>query len=116
MANNEKVAEFAPMDTLAFGSITGTYAIIGTANSRPVVLLEITNLTNEDMIISTDAGVAAGHIIVPSNGSKTYDVRTNNLSGRGFSLQKGEGYYAKRAGGSDPTSGSVYLTRIYGNQ
>jgi len=106
---------FEPLRTLAFGGITNVYAAVGTSFANPVRLLKITNMTNEDIIVSYN-GVTDNDVVIAS-GFTLYDYCTNQSAKGGLLEQPvGDGVWVKRAGAANPTSGNVYVTVIYAAQ
>lgn len=104
-------AAFETLRSLAFGSISGAYATIGTPLLNPARLIKIVNTTNADMFISTDG--TNNHDIIPASGFALYDLTTNHpTNSSGFFFAQGTQFYVKQV--SAPTSGTVYLTVIYG--
>lgn len=102
---------FEPLRSLAFGSISGTYAGIGAPFSHPVRLIHVTNLTDADLFISFNG--TDDHAVVSNNGFFLYDYSSNKSDQCGFLEQaSGERVYAREIDGS-PTEGSVYVTVIY---
>lgn len=107
-------ALFDTMRSIAFGSISGTYAAIGSALTVEPRILVITNNTDADMIISDDNTVSAGKFILPTKTALTLDL-TANMNPENddtFLMGKGGSVYVKQV--SAPSSGSVYLSIVYG--
>lgn len=100
--------QYEELRSLAFGSISGTYAAIGTALDNPAILIKIYNGTDVDLLISTDA--ATDHDIIPSSATITLDVNTNRTSPSGLYFRKGDTFFTKQIGGGAPTTGSIFLT------
>lgn len=95
--------------TVAFGSISGTYAGIGSALAHPSRLIHITNTTDVALFISLDG--INDHDIVPINGFLLLDVSTNRVEpGAALMFAQGQRFYVKGA----PSSGAVYLATYYG--
>lgn len=102
------------LDTLrsiAFGSISGTYAAVGTALTHPMRLMVITNNTDGDMFISDDG--VNNKLFVAASSYKTYDISTNRDGGKNESskLPKGITMYVKQS--TAPTKGAVYIEFFY---
>lgn len=96
--------------TLAFGSISGTYAGIGAALSHPARIIKITNTTDVLITISLDG--VNDHDVVPTSSSYIIDIASNNVLPAGsLTISQGQRFYAKGA----PTSGAVYLSVYYGS-
>ncbi len=95
--------------TLPFGSISGTYAALGTSFAHPMRLICITNTTDALLTFSFDATV--DNLIVPAGGFKLLDLTTNREESITFFVfAVGTQFYVK----GSPGSGSVYLEAIYG--
>lgn len=103
------------VDTLrsvAFGSITGSYAVLGAALTHLWRIFKITNTTNADMLISFDG--TTDNVIVPAASFTLYDISTNSPPVNeldNFVVGKGTQLYVKYV--SAPTSGSVYVEGLY---
>jgi hypothetical protein len=97
--------------SLAFGSISGTYAGIGTATLNPCRLYLIQNETDVLLTFSWDG--VNDHFVVPSGAGLIVDVTSNRtsttLSGY-LAIPEGTRTYVK----GSPTLGSVYLSIFYG--
>jgi hypothetical protein len=106
-------AFFEPLRSLAFGSISGSYAAVGTPFDHRIRAFCITNDTEGDMIFSTDNTVAAGQMFVAKGSYKLYDVQSNMNAqfDDKFVLSKGTQMYVKQL--EAPVSGSVYLEALY---
>jgi hypothetical protein len=99
-----------PLRTLAFGSISGTYAAIGTPLANPSHILIIQNLTNVTITFSFDG--TTNHLILPSGGVILFDVTSDKTNqGGSFTFAEGTTIYAS---GTGATSGAVYVSTIFG--
>jgi hypothetical protein len=107
MAGNSLRIDYETLRSLAFGSISGTYAAIGAVFASRALVVKIYNGTDVDLLISTDG--STDHDIIPSSASFTIDVNANQLSEEGLFFPKGSRFYVKQASGA-ASSGSVYLT------
>jgi len=109
-----KKVYFDTIRSIAFGSISGTYAALGTPLDVNGRIICFTNRTQGDVIISTDSTNADGQILVPANSFKLYDFTANLVSGKddSFVLAVGTQFYVKQL--AAPVSGSVYIEIIYG--
>ena len=103
-------AAFEPLRSLAFGSISGAYAKVGTPLSNPARLIHVYNGCNTDMEFSIDGTNA--HFYVPAGGFILFDFTTNHTSPEGFFIPQGTQFYVKQA--SAPGSGAVWITVVYG--
>ncbi len=103
---------FEPQRSLAFGSISGTYAGIGTSLNYPAVQFLISNLTDADLQFSIDG--VTDHFPLIAGAQWINDNRANrsDQSG-GFYLGVGTRLYVKTLGGA-PGSGAVYFSVVYG--
>lgn len=102
---------YEPLRSLAFGSITGTYAGIGAPFAHPVRMLMIDNFSNENVVISFDG--ITDHTVVAAHSGKVLDYASNRMSPADHLEQAvGERVYVK-AEGTLPTLGSVYVSVIY---
>lgn len=108
-----KKVYFDTLRSLAFGSISGTYAAVGTALTVQARIVCITNKTQGDMIFSTDNTNASGQLIVPAGSFKLFDLTANLIPGKddSFVLAEGTQFYVKQV--TAPTSGSVYIEVVY---
>jgi len=98
--------------TLASGSITANYAAIGTATENPARIVEIHNFTDAKLQFSTDG--TNDKFPMMSNTSKIIDLCANKTVDAGAYLERGELFYVKRI--ETPTTGSVYVTLLYGEE
>lgn len=95
-----------PLQSLAFGSISGTYALVGTLNN-PAQIFWVQNLTNSLITFSFDA--STDNFVLPSGAFVLLDVGSNRAIDETLSFPSGLKLYAK----GSPASGSVYLTTFY---
>lgn len=94
----------------AFGSISGTYAILGTALDNPARILVWQNLTDKTVLISDDG--VNDKFVLPASGYFVLDL-TANASMDGYFYAEGTQFYVKDNGVAT-TSGAVYLSVCYG--
>jgi CO dehydrogenase/acetyl-CoA synthase epsilon subunit len=105
-------ATFEQLRSLGFAGISGAYAPIGVGFLNPIRMLKITNMTDQDVIISFDGVI--DHDIVIAAGFTLYDFSTNMSTTGGYmELPEHTIVYAKTAGVVLPLSGSIYVTAIY---
>lgn len=108
-----KELTYDTLRSLAFGGITGAYAIVGAVFSRPVRLLKIVNTTDRTIEVSTD-GVTTEDIL-PTQTFVLYDLSTNKIRDEGAFFRQGKAIYVRRpAAEANPTSGSVHVVVIGG--
>ena len=106
------VAKLDTLRSLAFGSISGTYAAVGAALTHPANMFRIINATNGDMLLSI--GGTIDNFFVPANSFVLYDVATNKaFPDRILKLAVGDRFYVKQS--TAPSSGSVYIEIVYSN-
>lgn len=106
------VARADSLRSIAFGSISGSYAAVGSAIAHNWRIFKITNNTDGDMFISFDG--TTDNLFVPMASFTLYDLSTNapplsevdNLV-----LGVGTQFYVKQS--SAPTRGSLYVEGIY---
>lgn len=108
MSLNGQRVTFEPLRSLAFGSISGAYAAIGTGFNNAARLILIDNLTNANVTISFDG--INDHMVVAAMSGRVLDYGSNRV-GQVNQLEQSEGtvVYVKGA----PGSGSVYVSVIY---
>jgi hypothetical protein len=100
-----------PIRSLAFGSISGTYAPIGGPLLHPAHLVLFQNLTAGQLMFSLDG--VNDHLTLPAGGFFVMDVTTNKALGYGFFMATGTQIYVNEV--TSPTSGSAYVTVVYAN-
>lgn len=108
-----KKVYFDTLRSLAFGSISGTYAAVGTALTVNPRTMRIVNETNAGMIFSDDNTVAAGKIYLPANSFLLLDLTANMNPEKddAYVMSIGTIIYVKQS--TAPSSGSVYLEYTY---
>lgn len=92
--------------TVAFGGISGTYALVGTPFTFPCRLICFTNNTNGDVFFSDDG--VNDKLFLPAQSFKLFDVTSNrygNIAGLVFPIHAQ--FYVKQS--TAPSSGSVYI-------
>lgn len=108
MSSNAQIVRFEPLRSLAFGSISGTYAAIGSATTDACRLIGIDNLTNATVTISFDG--VNDHTVLAATSGKVFDLATNRVDPTGYlALPSNTTVYVK----GSPGSGSVYVTIMY---
>ena len=103
---------YEPQRTAAFGAITGSYTLVGSLFSHPILILILQNGTNVGITFYLDG---VNDFITLQSGINVFlDItaaRTNDPAG--LSAPIGQGVYIKQEVGA-PGSGSVYASAIYG--
>lgn len=97
--------------SLAFGSVSGTYAGVGTPLSNPSRMILFQNFMDEAVIVSFDG--ITDHVPVAGSGFVLMDVTANKTVSQGFYIAEGTRFYIKQES-SAPTSGNFYITSFYG--
>jgi len=105
-------AFYDSLRSLAFGSISGTYAAVGSPSDYMIRAFKISNNTQGDMIFSDDSSDAAGKWFIPSGTFTLWDVQSNENAqfDDKFVLPRGTQFYVKQV--SAPVSGSVYIEAL----
>ena len=104
-------AKLEALRSLAFGSISGTYAAVGTPFDNPVRLICITNNTEGDMLFTYDTSV--DQLFVAAGSFKLFDISANHKPSNQDDLcfPKETQFYVKQL--EAPVSGSVYIEVLY---
>lgn len=98
--------------SLAFGSISGSYASVGSSLSQPSRLIHVVNNTDADLMFSFNG--STDHVFLPASGFFVYDINANrDTNEQGWYLTVGTQPSVKHLG-SAPSSGSVYVTIAFG--
>lgn len=105
--------QFEDLRSLAFGSISGTYAGVGTSLSNPARAIIVNNATDVLLIFSIDG--VNDHFVLPASTSIVLDIQSNKSNQEGFYMAKGDRLYVQD-NGSAATSGAVYFSAIYGRE
>lgn len=102
---------FEPLRSIAFGAVSGAYALVGTPFSNAVRCIIIDNFMNANIIVSFDG--VNDHLVVFSSSSKIIDYASNRV-GPVDQLEQAVGtqVYVKQESGA-PSSGNVYVSVIY---
>ena len=105
----KNAAKFDTIRSVAFGSITNSYAVVGSPLSTPAVCVAFTNATNATILLSTDG--IHDMIVLPPEWGKVFDIRTNAPNAIDYLLSSGTPFLVKYVG-SAPTSGSFYIEAV----
>lgn len=104
--SNSQVVTIDTIRTLASGSISGTYAAVGTTLSFPTRLICFTNNTDGDMFFSEDG--VNNNLFVAAGSFKLFDLNTNRLNQQQlWVFATGTQFYVKQS--SAPSKGAVYI-------
>ena len=108
---SQQTVSIDKLRTLAFGSISGTYAAVGTPFAQPVRLICFTNSSDGDMLFSVDG--VNDYLFVASGSFKLFDLTTNKFTNqREWCLRAGTQFYVKQS--SMPSKGAVYIECLWG--
>lgn len=107
---NKVLAKWDTLRSLAFGSISGTYAAVGSALTKPAHIVAVINNTDGLMTFSTNG--VNDHFVVISNSGRIIDLSSDRTAnGESLTLPINTRFYVK----GTATSGSVYVEIIYAN-
>lgn len=104
-------AQLEALRSLAFGSISGSYAAVGTATANPTRLICFTNNTDGDMLFSRDG--STDELFVAAGSFKLFDIATNHrpVNQDDLVFEQGTQWYVKQS--TAPTEGSVYIEVLF---
>lgn len=106
------VAKLDTLRSLAFGGISGSYAVIGTPLTNAANAFRIVNNTDGDVFASDDG--VNNKLFVPAGSFVLYDLSSNkNVPGDALRLAALTQFYIKQS--TAPSRGAVYLEVIYQN-
>jgi hypothetical protein len=106
---------YEPLRSIAFGSIEVGYEPVGLPFANPVRILKVTNLTDENIIVSLNG--IDDHDVVAANGFFLYDYSSNKSSAAGLLEQpQGDRIYVRSETSTLPTIGKLYVTVVYASQ
>jgi hypothetical protein len=105
---------------VANGSISANYVAFGSAFGHRTRMIKVTNNTNGDLFIGFNSLITApasdgtgDNDFVPAGGFVLYDFTSNSeVSSSPFVFEKGTQVWVRQS--TAPTTGSVYLTCVYG--
>ncbi len=96
--------------SIAFGSISGTYAAIGTPFENPITTIYIVNDTDD--LLTFTYNTAEDKWVIPKTTSLIIDIGSNKSTHANIqSLPAGSTIYVK----GSPSAGTVYLSAFYAN-
>ena len=100
---------FEPVREVAFGGISGTYAMVGAVTTDHSRIVTFSNGTNADVYVSFDG--VTNHLRLASNSFKLFDFCSDKVSDDGFFLRQGTQIWVKQV--SAPTSGTFWVELAY---
>ncbi len=105
---------YEPLRSITYADIETGYEAIGLPFANPIRILKVTNLTDQNMLISLNG--IDDNDIVAKNGFFLYDYATNKANAAGLLEQpQGDRIYIK-APSTLPTIGNLYVTVVYASQ
>lgn len=111
MSTNAQRVKFENLRSLAFGSISGTFAEVGPIFANPARLLKIDNSTDANVIISFDG--VNNHVFIPAISSVLFDYASDRVGPEDRLEQPvGTPVYVKQESGA-PTSGHIYVSLLF---
>jgi hypothetical protein len=103
---NAQVVTIDSLRSLAFGSISGSYAAIGKSLTFPTRLICFTNNTDGDMFLSIDG--LNDQLFIAAGSFKLFDLNTNRLNQQQlWVFAQGTQFYVKES--TAPTKGAFYI-------
>ena len=97
--------------SVAFGSITGSYANLGSALSFPLQILIIKNTTDVTLFVSENG--TDDHYELPAGTTDGFDLQTNAISGAMGVKAAGTQFQVKANSGSLPATGKIIIQGQY---
>jgi len=114
LQSSQRIA-FEPLRSLDFGSISDTYALVGTPFANPVRMILIDNTTDINLLVSFDG--VDDHTVSISESGRVLDYCSNKNDAAGNLEQPAyTRLYVKQETGTAATKGNVYVTIIYASQ
>lgn len=104
-------AQFDVLREVAFGSITGSYTLIGTVFSVNPRILSFHNTTDVDLYISTDS--INNMLRIAAGSFKIYDLETNRSSTGDNLFPINTGIWVKETSAGAPSKGNFWVEAIY---
>lgn len=96
--------------SLANGSISGSYAAVGTAFTQQARIICITNSTDGDMVFSTDG--TSDKLFLAAGTFKLFDLTSNRTAqATRWVFPPGTQFYVKQS--TVPTKSGVYIEVLY---
>lgn len=102
-------AQFDAVREVAFGGISGTYAVVGGPLTDHARIVIFTNSSNVEVYISDDG--INNKLRMAANSFKLIDFSTNKISDDGLFVAIGTQFYVKQVAGA-PASGGVWIEVI----
>ena len=107
---SDQTVKVEELRSLAFGGISGSYAVLGAAFSNAARAIRIVNHTNGDLLFSFDG--STDHLFVMSNTSRLYDFNLNRERNANVWVKpEGTQIFVKQS--TAPSTNAVYLEVFY---
>lgn len=108
MPYQSTVLTWDTLRSLSSASVTGTYAIIGTALTFPSRIIKIVNDSTQAVTVSIDG--TSDYDYIPAGGFFLYDCGTNKSeSSPSLEIRQGTQFFIKGTAGT----GTIYLVCLY---
>lgn len=104
-------ATFDTLREVAFGSVTGSFAVLGSALTHDVRELVVVNTTDKDLYLSIDGTNAC--IRVGATSAQPISAMANRISDYPFIFPIGLQFYVKETEAGAPTKGSIAIECVY---
>lgn len=98
--------------SLAFGSMTNSYADVGAETLHPIWQITVQNTTDVLLVVSKDDG-ATDWLRIPASTSGVWDYLKDSGSGQIGLIPKGTQFQVKHETGSAPTEGELNISVEY---
>ncbi len=102
-------ASFETLKSATAGAIGASYTALGSALSKPAVVVTFKNATNGDVVVSTDGSTDMLYFLANSFG--VYDIRTNAPLNSDYKFAEGTQFYVKD-GTTVATTGTFYMEAV----
>ena len=102
---------FEAVREIAFGGISGTYAVVGGILTDFTRIIAFNNSTDAEVYISFDG--TNDHLRIAVGGFKLLDFTANSVHDNGYFLAQRTQVYVKQVSGA-PTSGAVWVEVVFG--
>jgi hypothetical protein len=100
---------FEPLRSIAAASITNSYVILGGATTGHIRIFNVTNATNQDVLVSLDG--VNDHMRIAAASFQLFDFTSNKVRDDGFFLSQGTFFYIKYPGAA-PSAGNLWIEVI----
>lgn len=98
--------------TLAFGSMSDSYADVGSVTSNPAWQVTVQNTTDVLLIVSKDDG-STDWLRLPASTSGVWEYNAETEKGQKIRLPTGTQFQVKHVTGTAPTEGELNISVEY---